>query len=62
MESPKSRPQMASILLLLLLLVFPSVLVRRALANGVTAEEAKQLRDEVKIESQFHILLRISKP
>ena len=46
MEAPK---RCFEILLLLLLLVSanPNAFIHRALAEGVTPEEAKQLRDEV---------------
>ena len=52
MEVPK---RCFEILLLLLLLVSanPNAFIHRALAEGVTPEEAKQLRDEVTCRSYF---------
>ena len=52
MEAPK---RCFEILLLLLLLVSanPNAFIHRALAEGVTPEEAKQLRDEVTRRSYF---------
>lgn len=48
MEAPK--PKVGGVILFILVLVvvlYPNVVVRTTLADGVTPDEAKQLRDEV---------------
>lgn len=45
MEAPK--PLFQILLLFLLVSSYPNAFIRRALAEGVTPEEARQLRDEV---------------
>ena len=45
MEAPK--PFFQIVLLFLLVSAYPNAFIQTALAEGVTPEEAKQLRDEV---------------
>ena len=54
MEALKPKAQIVSILLLVF--VLSNVAVLRVLADGVTSEEAKLLRDEVK-NSEFEFLV-----